>query len=66
MDVEIIAGLCPEADISVYFATFDQKGWVDLLNEVIKARPVTLSVSWGLAEDFLTGRTPRARRSMND
>jgi kumamolisin len=51
MDVQIIAGLCPGAVISVYFATFDQKGWVDLLNRAIIDRPVALSVSWGLAED---------------
>jgi len=51
MDVEIIAGLCPQASISVYFSTFDQRGWVDLLNQVIAARPVALSCSWGLAED---------------
>jgi kumamolisin len=54
MDVQIVAGLCPSADIIVYFATFDQKGWVDLINEVIKgvpAGPVAVSVSWGLAED---------------
>jgi kumamolisin len=54
MDVQIVAGLCPAADIVVYFAQFDQKGWVDLLNEVIAGKPAsaaTLSVSWGLAED---------------
>jgi kumamolisin len=51
MDVEVIAGLCPDSTISVYFATFDQKGWVDLLNRTIQDRPVVLSVSWGLAED---------------
>jgi len=51
MDVQIIAGLCPGAQISVYFSTFDQKGWVDLLNQAIKDVPVTLSISWGLAED---------------
>jgi kumamolisin len=51
MDVQVIAGLCPKANISVYFSTFDQRGWVDLLNKVIAARPVSLSISWGLAED---------------
>ncbi len=51
MDVEIIAGLCPKADIVVYFSTFDQGGWVDLLNAAIQKKPTTLSVSWGLAED---------------
>jgi len=51
MDVEIIAGLCPQATISVYFASFDQQGWVELLNQIIVAKPVALSCSWGLAED---------------
>ena len=51
MDVEVVAGLCAKAAISVYFSTFDQQGWVDLLDKVIAARPVVCSVSWGLAED---------------
>src|SRR5439155_23125871 len=51
MDVQVIAGLCPKASISVYFSTFDQRGWIDLLNQVITARPVALSISWGLADD---------------
>ncbi len=54
MDIEIVSGLCPEAEILVYFATFDQKGWIDLLDAVIAGKPAAtsvLSVSWGLAED---------------
>ena len=51
MDVQVIAGLCPGAEISVYFSSFDQRGWVDLLNQVTNDPPVVLSVSWGLAED---------------
>jgi len=54
MDVQIVAGLCPKADIFVYFAPFTQKGWVDLLNKVMSgdpANPTSLSISWGLAED---------------
>jgi kumamolisin len=51
LDVEVVAGLCPAANISVYFSTFDEQGWVDLLNEVIAAKPVVLSCSWGLAEE---------------
>lgn len=52
-DVEIIGGLCPKASISVYFSTSDERGWVDLLDKVIAARPipVALSISWGFAED---------------
>ncbi len=51
LDVEVVAGLCPAANISVYFSTFDEQGWIDLLNEVIAAQPVVLSCSWGLAEE---------------
>jgi kumamolisin len=53
MDVEIVASLCPNARICVYYAPFDQKGWIDLLDRVVAAEPapVALSVSWGLAED---------------
>ncbi|HEY1715473.1 MAG TPA: S53 family peptidase [Solirubrobacteraceae bacterium] len=64
MDVQIVAGLCPGADIVVYFATWDQKGWVDLLNEVVKGVPagsVSVSVSWGLSEDS-SDFSPAARR----
>jgi kumamolisin len=51
LDVEVIAGLCPKAKISVYFSNFDQKGWVDLLDRVIPAQPVCLSIGYGLAEE---------------
>ena len=65
MDVEIIAGLCPRAKIQVYFANFDQKGWVDLLDKVIVDRPVALSISWGLAEDSRFW-TAAARTAINE
>ena len=54
MDVQIIAGLAAGAAIVVYFSSFDEKGWVDLIDQVIEGQPVsasTLSISWGLAED---------------
>jgi len=54
MDVQIVAGLAPGADQIVYFSTFDEQGWVDLLGEVVAGTPapaVALSISWGLAED---------------
>jgi kumamolisin len=54
MDVQIVAGLVPGAEQIVYFSSFDQKGWIDLINEVVEGQPasaVALSVSWGLAED---------------
>jgi kumamolisin len=54
MDVQGVAGLCPAAEIFVYFTPFTQKGWVDLMDTVISgnpAKPVTLSISYGLPED---------------
>jgi kumamolisin len=54
MDVEIVAALCPKASVLVFFATFDQKGWVDLLDAATGGEhgvPIALSVSWGSAED---------------
>jgi kumamolisin len=57
---------CPAADI-VDFTQFDQKGWVDLLNEIIKgvpAGPVAVSVSWGLAEDS-QDFSPAARKAID-
>ena len=65
MDVEIIAGLCPGADIFVYFSPFDQGGWVDLLNTVIAAKPAVVSISWGLAEDDPSW-APNAVTAIND
>ncbi len=65
MDTEIIAGLCPKAAISVYFAHDTQKGWVDMLDRVIRDRPVVFSMSWGATED---GRewTPAAMEAINE
>jgi kumamolisin len=65
MDIQVIAGLCSAATLNVYFASFDQKGWVDLLNKVIEDRPVALSVSWGLAEDD-PDWSKAARDAIND
>jgi kumamolisin len=51
LDVEIVAALCPAAEISVYYASWDQKGWLDLIERVTADQPAALSISYGLAED---------------
>jgi len=51
LDAQIIAGLCPDSNLIIYFASFDERGWVELLNMVVNRPPVVLSVSWGLAEE---------------
>jgi kumamolisin len=65
MDVQIVAGLCPAAKLSVYFAKDSQKGWVDLLDQVIREKPAALSISWGAAEDS-SGWSKAARNALND
>jgi kumamolisin len=51
MDVQIVAALCPAAEISVYYATCDANGWYCLIDRVIQDRPVALSINWGGPED---------------
>ena len=54
MDAEIVAALCPKADIGIYFATWGEGGWVDLLDAVTSGTgpvPVAVSISYGWAEE---------------
>jgi kumamolisin len=67
MDIEIVAGLCAKAQIVVLFAPFHQKGWIDLLDQVLAMdpSPVALNISWGLAEDA-PDWTVDARQAINE
>jgi kumamolisin len=68
MDVEIVASLCPKAEIHVCFASWTQKGWIDFLDEVTSGHPstpVTVSISYGLAEEA-PDWTQGAMKSIND
>jgi kumamolisin len=54
LDIELVAGFCPDAKLIVYFSSFDERGWVDALVAAVhdtENAPHVLSVSWGLAED---------------
>ena len=54
MDVELVAGLAPKADIHVCFSSWTQKGWIDFLDELTAldtSKPTTVSISYGLAEE---------------
>src|SRR5271156_1091650 len=47
--------LAPGARIAVYFATNDEKGWVDALCTAIhdnSNQPTVLSISWGAVEQW--------------
>jgi kumamolisin len=54
LDIEVVAGVCPKANIVVYFAQWSDQGWITALDAVMKDKendPGVLSVSWGNAED---------------
>ena len=54
LDVEVVAGVCPAATIVVYFSSFDESGWVNIIDTAIhdQTNPLTvISCSWGYAED---------------
>jgi kumamolisin len=57
LDTEIAAGLCPKANIVVYFARNTDAGLIDVLSDAIhdqKNDPGVLSMSWGGPESSYT------------
>lgn len=54
LDVEVVAGICPKANIVVYFADWSEQGWIAVLDAVTRDAendPGVISISWGFAED---------------
>ncbi len=54
LDVEVVAGVCPKANLVVYFADFTEQGWITILDAVMQDstnNPGVVSCSWGFAED---------------
>lgn len=69
LDVEVIAGVCPAASIVVYFSSFDESGWVNVIDTAVhdQQNPLSvLSISWGYAEDAPGAWTSAALDSVND
>jgi kumamolisin len=53
LDIEVVAGVCPGAKITLYFSNFTEKGWVDVIDAALNDAtndPCVLSISYGLAE----------------
>jgi len=53
LDVEVVAAVCPQSTIAVYFSNFTEKGWIDAIDAALndtQNRPSVLSISYGLAE----------------
>jgi kumamolisin len=54
LDIEIVAGVCPKANIAVYFAQFTEQGWITAVDAAVHDQtndPGVLSASWGESED---------------
>lgn len=53
LDIEVIAGACPQAKIVAYFAEFTEQGWLTILDSVMHDTTNdagVVSCSWGYAE----------------
>ena len=69
LDVEVVAGVCPASTIVVYFSSFDESGWVNILDTAIhdQTNPLTVvSCSWGYAEDASGAWSAGAQTAIND
>jgi kumamolisin len=69
LDVEVVAGVCPASTIVVYFSSFDESGWVNVVDTAIhdQTNPLTvISCSWGYAEDATGAWTTGAQAAIND
>jgi kumamolisin len=55
LDLEVAGGLAPNATLVAYFATNDEKGWVDGLTAAVHDninKPTIVSISWGAIESW--------------
>ena len=69
LDVEVVAGVCPASTIVVYFSSFDESGWVNIVDTAIhdQSNPLTvISCSWGYAEDAPGAWSAGAQAAIND
>jgi len=69
LDVEVVAGVCPAADIVVYFSSFDESGWVNVVDTAVHdqdSQISVLSISWGYAEDASGAWSTAALNAIND
>jgi len=65
LDIEVVGGLAPAADILVYFAPNTDAGFVDAVADAAHASPTptAISISWGQSEDEWTAQ---ARTALDD
>jgi len=65
LDIDVVGGLAPAANIVVYFAPNTDAGFVDAVSTAAHADPTpdAISISWGQSED---GWTAQARGALDD
>jgi kumamolisin len=53
LDVQMVGGCAPKAEIIMYFTQFTEQGWVDAINAIVTdpKPPTVISVSYGNPED---------------
>jgi len=66
LDVDVVAGTCSKAAINVYFSSFDEQGWIDILDRAAKDKPTVISVSWCWAEDDTHTWTTAGIKAVDD
>lgn len=69
LDVEVIAGACPASYIVVYFSSFDESGWVNVIDTAVhdsESAVSVISISWGYAEDAQGAWSHAALDAIND
>lgn len=62
LDIEVIGGLAPKAQQTVYFAPNTDQGFLDAVAAAVHANPTpdALSISWGQSEDAWTAQSRNA------
>lgn len=75
-DIEVLIDICvagaasPKAGVNVYFATWDENGWVLAIKEAIhptlgETKPSVVSISWDMAEFESGGNLSWTQTAMN-
>lgn len=66
LDLEIIGGFCPSADLYFYSAPNTDKGYFDAFEMAINDRMDIISTSWGLSEEKFYLASPSLLKIYND
>ncbi|MDR3715140.1 MAG: S53 family peptidase [Puia sp.] len=69
LDIEVAAGIAPDATIAVYFAGNTNQAFLDAINTAIhdtQNNPSVISISWGSAEGTAGGWTTSSLNAFNE